>query len=217
MVRKLQTKWNEEFIIHNGELKNKRNEERTIGYSIMTPFKTEQDKQKMEQFLQMHFKPFQNLVKGVRMSGNVIEEGETPTDDMDYKPEKEIPMLGFNYGAGISMDEERDYYFSLCYWMVVVFGDRKNFDHHENMPYIIYDGVEEWLLFVNQERDLKYECVSVDEYGYKEISTLTLLKHRGAITKTLFQSITKVAETIDQKIKDELIRLTKEWKTYTKL
>jgi hypothetical protein len=177
----------------------------------MTPFDNKLKKQKMEEFLTLHFKTLNQLV------GETIEEVEISEEEinvqgkLDYKSEDELEVLGFNYSPG---DIERDYFFSICCWMAVTSGKQKKFDSNETKPFIIYDGYENYALFVNEKTPVKvdFEWIEVNENAYRLLPTLARLNQNSKLKKLEGKKYVSELELIDSLIKQELERLTNEWK-----
>lgn len=188
-----------------------------MGYSIMTPFATESDKQQMQEFMEKNYRPFSTLIKQTQVEElGELPESPPPHDELDPEIENSDFVLGFNYGAG-TISEERDYYFSLCYWMSIHAGIRKPFEAHRDMPYVIYDGYEEWALFINKERDETIECMELTEDGYRQMLDLErYLDHPLREKKPMIRKIIKELQRIDEVIHTELKRLSQEWKKQVK-
>lgn len=187
-----------------------------MGYSIMAPFKTEKEKKQMEEFLKKEFRSFKELLKEAKIRFIKTEEEENlpPHSRLAYPPETKTPVLGYNYGG--SMGEERDYFFVLCYWMAIQAGDRHSEGKHQGKPYIIYDGYQNWTLFINEEPDKTDEWVEVDENGYRKMTTLSEIEHFPKKAQMRFKKEKEELEKLDSVIKEELNRLTVAWKEFVK-
>jgi len=186
-----------------------------MSYSIMTPFKNKEDKKRMENFMKGHFRSLKEITKGLKIEDFEPGEGVQPNDELSYGSEHHQIVLGFDYGAA-EFDEERDYYFTICYWMAVKLGDKKTFKEHEDTPYVIYDGYEEWALFVEKERNKEIESMEVDEHGYRPLNSLQRFKDASIVLKASMRKMKKEWEMIDEAIQKELKRLTEEWERANK-
>jgi hypothetical protein len=175
-----------------------------MGYSIMAPFKNEQDKNKMERFLSLHYKPLDEIVK------ILIEEPEEknlPTSELSYKPDEDIQVIGFDYNSsGI----KRTHYFVMCYWMATMAGKRKLFEGTLR-PFVIYDGEEEMVLFINEKANKDFDYVEVNEIGFRANPEL---KEQKGIFDFLGKKYFKKVRLIDSLVEKELLRLTDEWNTF---
>ena len=182
-----------------------------MSYSIMTPFDNKLEKQKMEEFLTTHFKTLNQLVGKTINEVEISEEEINVQGELDYKSEDELIVLGFNYSPG---DIERDYFFSICCWMAITNGKQKKFDSNEAKPFIIYDGYENYALFVNEKQPVKadFEWIEVDENAYRLLPTLVRLNQNKKLKKLEGKKYVNELEMIDSLIKQELERLTGEWK-----
>ncbi|MNJ90400.1 hypothetical protein D3C87_79960 [compost metagenome] len=177
-----------------------------MGYSIMTPFKNEQERDKMFSFIEKHYKCLSDLL-GENGRQNFYSD-RVPTCDLAYRPKSKVSLIGFNYNCS---HPESGYYYSICYWMAIMAGRRKHFRGHKNVPYVNYDGCENWALFVNRERDKSIDSVKVNEYGFrtfkfKEDNESVFMK-----IMSLFENKIHHIDAIDNTVKQELIRLTKLW------
>jgi hypothetical protein len=200
-------KKNHRSSFFHGKMKIKRRI--SMGYSMMTPFATQTQKETMLDFLKQEFTPFGKLVEKLSFGDMNYEDYESetlPTDDLAYGPDSKIPVLGFNYGAGTD-GLERDYLFSICYFMAVHGGDRK-----EHFPYVIYDGYEEWILYVNQKRDPKRESVEISDTGYRRLTDLVRIDDTKKLVKMMLRNMKKELELIDSAIQIELKRLSQAWR-----
>jgi hypothetical protein len=191
--------------------KNQRKEEIKMGYSIMTPFKDVNQKEKMERFLTLHFKSLDEILSKRKCKGYDLS-GIAPYDDLAYGPKKNIPVLGYNYNSyGLSTD----YYMFICFWMSVMNGKTKKIGNNTNIPYVLYDGSETFAIYANTPVINKNgNYIEVDEFGYRESLELQKLKSHPKILKIFEKSKTEELKEIDRIIHDELKRLTKEWKQF---
>lgn len=169
-----------------------------MGYSIMTPFQTEAEKDKMKAFMDEHF---------ISITTPKAEDAAPPFEDVSYKGDTNDPVLGFDYGAGES-DETRDYYFAICYWMAVHGGKK---DENER-PGVIYDGHEHWTLFVNEPSTQKGESVEVTGFGYRRMTTLSQIERFPQSFQTKFRDELIKLEKVDMAIHMELERLSILWR-----
>jgi hypothetical protein len=179
-----------------------------MGYSIMTPFENVEAQNKMLLFLEENY---QDYTKVFSVNKKVKEpyHPSLPRIDLNYGPRPEIPVIGFDYGAGTDLDD-REYAFLICYWMAVHGGARKNFQQYGNMPYVIYDGVEDWALFVNEKSQSEIECVSVDGVGFRP--TVDLLLPATGVLRLIIKTFSQKQKKNDQIMKKELIRLNSIYK-----
>lgn len=177
-----------------------------MGYSIMTPFTNEESKQKMQNFLNKEFKTFNQLIKN-------SNDNQTPSDDMNFSNKFTKPVLGFNYNAS-STDEERNYYFSICYFMAIHNGDKEHFDILNHKQYIIYDGIEKWPLFINEEVPKNYhgDYSKINEIGFRENFEIKQIQSNKFL-KLSGKKHLKELKRIDEIIKTELQRLSNKWNT----
>jgi hypothetical protein len=127
---------------------------------------------------------------------------------LDYKSDVEKSIIGFNYSPG---DMERDYFFVICCWMAVMNGKQKTFEPIGSKPFIIYDGYEDYVLFVNEKGEGNFSWIEVNENGYRELPTLTRLNKNERLKKFEGEEYVKELEIIDSLTKQELERLTNEW------
>lgn len=177
-----------------------------MGYSIMTPFKNEIERDKMFAFIEKNYKPLSVLLDG--KGKNDFYSDRVPTTDLGYRPNNKLSMIGFNYNCS---HPESSYYFAICYWMSITYGRRHKFKEHKDMPYVNYDGCENWVLFVNTERDKSIESIEVDEYGFRSCK---FKKDNDSIfmkAMALFEDKLFKLSLIDKVVKEELVRLTKLW------
>jgi len=167
-----------------------------MGYSIMTPFSNEKNKNEMLEFLRNNY----------RNAWQVLElEDETeisaPTDNFPYIHEKGN-YVGFNYHRTTI---EREYAFLLCKWMAKMNGKLMKTNTYQKIPYILYDGVARIGLveekIKNEEEKIKIEEVGRDGYSPLPEKMSFLYDDYGTSYKEG-----------ERKIQHELIRLTKLWK-----
>lgn len=177
-----------------------------MGYSIMIPFETEQDKNKMELFLEQHFRSLKEVISHLPIRSPQLSDGYPPHDNLGYTEEVTDPFLGYNYRAGVS-EEERDYFYSICYWMGIHGGKREN-----DRPILIYDGFQKWNIHINEPGEAGTEWVEVNEFGYRKMSKLREIEHFPKMAQLLTHAMKKRLETIDAAIYDELKRLSTLWK-----
>ena len=103
-----------------------------MGYSIMTPFRTKEDKKDMLSFLEEHYDPPQ-FVKdyGPYLDG--------PTDKLSYGCDKEKHTIGFNYGC--LENDVNLFVWCFCVWMAQRMGKNRKIKGAWSR-YIVYDGYE---------------------------------------------------------------------------
>lgn len=182
----------------------------------MTPFSTENEREEMDQFMKLHFKPFHQILEEAKIKKiHIYPKENPPSIRLAYSTGEGVNpiILGFDYGAGESREEIK-YYYLLCYWMAIHGGEQKVFgnkelEYKQSLPYIIYDGVEEWAIFADKEVNLIKEYVQTDSIGFKTIQEKRLpliLKVIGFLT-----GITRDLKKLDKRIQEELITLTKKW------
>lgn len=177
----------------------------------MTPFTDESQKKKMENFLSLHFKSLNTLIGKSIKEVEISEENILPQGELDYKSDIEKSIIGFNYSPS---DMERDYFFVICCWMAVMNGKQKKFDSVGIKPFLIYDGFEDYVLFVKEKGQGNFSWIEVDENGYRELPTLTRLKNNERLKKLEGKNYVNELELIDSITKQELERLTIEWKNF---
>ena len=124
-----------------------------MGYTIATPIKSDKAKKEMMQFLHLHYnhtlEPFGD---GPKDTGLSYDAGRC--------------RIGFN-GTTLS-----DYMIGVCAWVALKVGKRKlyptkaNPGVHGPLKYIVYDGREDWPLYITQRyrTDLRH-LVQVTCYG----------------------------------------------------
>lgn len=179
-----------------------------MGYSIATTFQTEEQKENMKKFLIENYQSLKKLTRNKRFKDIDIKEVFSEYETYRYNKDQFPYALGFDYYAGF--DEERDYFFMLCYWMSIMAGEKKTFGIHHQMPFALYDNETEFVLFVNQKGDRNLEWVEVNEDGYLELLTLSRMKSNKKSQKIFKEEIEEL-EVINLKIKHELNRLTTLW------
>lgn len=182
-----------------------------MGYSIMTPFETEADRQKMKTFLTEHFQPIEHLSPHLASNNKQAQTwfSKLPHDDLSYMSSTNDPVLGCDYGAGDS-DEARDYSYTLCYWMAIHSGKRRN-----GRPCIIYDGCEYWTVFANEspsESEKKDSFIEVNKFGYRPMSSLKQIERFPEDIRTSLQDTISHLQKTDKAIYAELQRLSQLWK-----
>jgi hypothetical protein len=124
-----------------------------MGYSIATPIKSEKAKMEMTMFLHLHYNPtLEPFAEGPKDTGLTYDKGRC--------------RIGFN-GTTIS-----DYMIGVCAWMALKVGKRKlyptkaNPKVHGPYKYIVYDGHEDWPLYITQRyRSNLRHIVQVTCYG----------------------------------------------------
>jgi hypothetical protein len=183
-----------------------------MGYSIMTPFKDVNQKEKMERFLTLQFRPLDEILSKRKYKGFDLS-GIAPYDSLAYGPKKTIPVLGYNYNSyGLSTD----YNMFICFWMAIMNGKTKKINNNAHIPYVLYDGNETFALYVNTPVLNKTgNYIEVDEFGYRESMELKQMKSLPNFLKLVGKSKINELENIDSMIHDELKRLTNEWKQFT--
>jgi hypothetical protein len=177
----------------------------------MTPFNDETQKLKMKRFLSLQFKSLNTLVGKSIKEVEISNEDIMPQDKLDYKSDIEQSIIGFNYSPG---DMERDYFFVICCWMSVMNGKQKDFNSIGSKPFLIYDGYEDYVLFVKEKGQGNFSWIEVDENGYRELPTLSGLNINKRLKKIVGKKYVKELELIDSLTKKELERLTTEWKNF---
>lgn len=184
-----------------------------LGYSIMTPFKNENEQKIMKEFMGKEFVPFYRLIQPLNLS--MIEGYQKdfpPYENLNYGPRKNVKVLGFNYNHN---EAEINYFFSICYWMAIHGGKRKKFKGEENIPYVLYDGKEAWAIYAGRRQNKEVqEKVETDEIGYRKMPYLQESMGFGPFART--PELKKEFEKVDEATKKELQRLTEEWKKYKK-
>ena len=114
-----------------------------MGYSVSVHFASPEDKQKMSDFLQAHFKPYKDLVKGqplpfFQFDTEYSAVNQVPHDNLGY--DKHKLALGFNLGIINQMDNY--YLWKVLQWMALRLGEKVNFNGVD-LPVVVYDGDEE--------------------------------------------------------------------------
>lgn len=171
----------------------------------MVEFKTAEDKKTMLGFLEKEYRPFSEVTQNKSLKENDLY----PTSDLAYNGGYESShLIGFNYGAGD--DYFINYSYVLCYWMAINGGDKKDFGLLKDKPYIIYDGVEEWVLCKEEEKPKDIPFAVVDNNGFR-INTEIKLMSSKKTSKLIFKNEIKKLEEQDKIINAELYRLTKAW------
>lgn len=109
-----------------------------MGYSTYAEFNTVERKEKMMNFLRLHYRELDDMV-GAEL---ITVSAATLSDDLSYVDKKHKYIVGFDYQAWIC-HYERHYLNSLTKWIALNAG-------HER-PYTIYDGCEiQWVTNVNE-------------------------------------------------------------------
>jgi hypothetical protein len=170
-----------------------------MGYSIMTPFKNAEERDKMFDFLTKNFVDMDKLLgtEGKwRYTG-----GPYKNEDIGYGPNSKVEVIGFNYNSG---DIDREYAFQMCYWMAKMYGRKKMFKElKEKREYIIYDGCDDVVLISEGQKleDTDYICTNEIGFHQKKLNAFDIL---GGWKQYY------------NKIHEELKRLTGLWKEYIK-
>ena len=187
-----------------------------MSYSVSVPFKNNEDKEKMKSFLSIHFKSLKTLVERTIYRRKSFNVTETPHEDFSYHPGADVPVLGFDYGPNTTA-EERSYFYVICAWIAVHNGDRKKFDNTKVCSYILYDGDDQWPIFINKKPD-KYngDFIVTNENGYRDNPDIKLFKNNNKLFKLMNNKHMTMLTTIDSLIEKELQRLTIEWKNFNK-
>jgi hypothetical protein len=174
-----------------------------MGYSIATPIVSEAVKQELLAFFSKHYRKWTD----VRYDGKYSNYLDGPTDDLDY--DHGPCRIGFNYNAS---GGEREYGFSVCRWMALHVGKRRDFLDLKGLgpvPYVVYDGHERFPVLVREAcPDVPKGASFVDEYGVRSLSKIELeLLGKG-------NSLVADLELDLGVIRKELERLTKDWRSY---
>jgi hypothetical protein len=158
----------------------------------------------MERFLSLYYKPLDEVVKIL-----IEDPGEKnlPTNKLSYTSEEDVQVIGFDYN---SSGLKRTHYFVMCYWMAVTNGKRKLFGESLR-PYVIYDGAEEMVLFINEKANKDFDYVEVNETGFRANPEL---KQHKKMLDFLGKKHLRKLRLIDSLIEKELQRLTDEWNSF---
>lgn len=176
-----------------------------MGYSIMTPFESIEKRDAMMEFLNKNYKKLDEIMD------NYKDYTRGPVFETSYGGDVMSPKIGFDYGSGC--DLERDYVIRICSWMALMSGAQKEFQvngEKMRLPYLNYDGSEEWALIVSKEQSV--DAIAVDKYGFRPIETPIISNKFFArmLKKKLDKELRRTEAS--KLVKGELIRLTKLWK-----
>lgn len=188
-----------------------------MSYSIFVVFNNTDERNEMLAFLESEFKPLSELVPPV-FAGIHETDSTLPHDDLAYLGDFTEPRLGYNYGAGTT-ELERDYRFALCVWMAVHAGKQMN-----NHPSVIYDGQSDLVICATDRTDCPCAGdIRTDNYGYKALTTLTLLEHALSLNPpeescdpsivANVEPFTHHLQETNQNVHNEIKRLTNLWLT----
>jgi len=189
-----------------------------MGYSIMTPFKSSIDKEKMLRFLGEHFRSFDTI--GCSSEASYIS---APTDDLSYSNDDGTPVVGFNYNSAID-DGNRNYAFTICCWMATAIGLEKPFETKEGdmtFKFILYDGFDEMPLVSDKSLlDKVEERIYVDETGFcmsfSEEFMRERMKKEYFLKRMLLNHKIDLARQSEELLRGELSRLNALWLEFEK-
>jgi len=189
-----------------------------MGYSIMTPFKSSKDKEKMLRFLNEHFRNFNTIV--CSLDESYMSE---PTDDLSYGNDNGTPVIGFNYGSGVD-EENRNYAYVICCWMSAVNGLEKSFKTQEGnltFKFILYDGLDEMPLVSDKLLlDKVEDRIYIDETGfcmaYSENFMIERLKRESFFKRKLLHYKIELAKKFEGPSRKEISRLNSLWLEFEK-
>jgi len=124
-----------------------------------------------------------------------------PTTRLTYRPIGNAPVIGFNYGGSVT-DAEIHYAFIITYFMAI-HGGAKLAIQNVNIPYIIYDGCEDWLIYHKKQDVLNtsLEHVITDEMGFSPRS--------GFFTRKLPKLVQEKISAHNIAVKEEVRRLSR--------
>lgn len=176
-----------------------------MGYSIFVPFATENERDKLHDFLSAEFRSLAEIVPNPK---DPIDPAESaaPYRDVNYTGDYNVPMLGYDYGAGDS-DIERGYRFAICYWMAINGGKSINGE-----PVMVYDGCDEWTICDGGPTCDCEATVHTDKDGYRKIQPLQQAERIARKSRLFMKGMLAELETIDNAVQQELQRLTEQWR-----
>lgn len=141
-----------------------------MGYSIITPFRSEIERDRMLRFITINYRSFTALLTG----DLDLEDSWTsfPTHNPSYGSD-DYPVIGFDYK---SSDYEREYPYRICSWMAMHGGVTGLIRIGESViecPFLLYDGTEHVFLTKekpNGEIPSDISIIEVDNFGYYPIN-----------------------------------------------
>jgi hypothetical protein len=154
-----------------------------MGYTVTVHPQTPELFAKMLEFGQKNFRRWSEISGG---KSNYASDLKTGKDlSYDHDPER----IGFDYSSGSA---DREYVHALCRWMAIRVGQRK-----DGIPQYIYDGYEQ----------APVEPRKFDRHGWWTPAGYDA-KERSCVMRAL---AILGEDRSDQKIRAELIRLSKLW------
>lgn len=140
-----------------------------MGYSIYTPIASKSQENQMFKFLKKEFKHYDELIGNI--SDNRLITDICTAKGIYTKGSK----IGFHYNScwGATNSFEREYYYTVLNWIALKVGKTKSnfkyefekFKPYDPVPYISYNGMEDWPVLVKRPYNEKYKWRWVDKYG----------------------------------------------------
>lgn len=183
-----------------------------MGYSIAVPVRGEKLRQKMQAFMDEHYRDTVELFPKVYK----YSDASKPTANLAYDDGK--CRIGFNYNTSGS---ERQYIFALTRWMCLQVGRTKRLEiFHgsgivEKVPYYVYEGNQACpIVLANEWKDKAPPRVGYpnewemhDEFGW-----LISNNREVSLIKRMYSAVTQRFLKEFETLHDEIKRLDALWK-----